>query len=502
MQYTGTAGINESGREGRLTENGGSTMKRPMISAAALAVIMLLGGCNTNNVPAASETTTVGSLTTTSAAAEQTTTTAAAMTEETTASDTSETAAEPAPVENDFFTPEDYGWVMKNVPHSLLDMRATAGGNSAFILHVDTAQLGEDSEIVFCSLDKDDMIYGEYIVDVRKAADPAVETLPSEIGEDIVAVPVPLRDILNKDDLDIAQIAKFYITKNVSAIKQITIAPYIAPQKGEAQPEYSDEMIARMSERYYEYFTGNKPVYPNYEHFYTDDTVTSVYNVPPAGDRVNPITTIYTIDKKTAKGEDQNGNPVDLTQFRDGTPSDPDEPETYETGSFAYQRRLMKFEDALFGVRFVGFDNGFEDLKGNESHLIETLNSTGTGEEFGLYIGYPKENIVQTEDGWNIFFIIPRSNDCKVEVKMKDDESNVLYSGNGAPIILKCNDYRTTKPECIVYITDPDGKTVSWCPETKGIGQDHEDEGHRLKTVHPDGLIHDFSDYNNRSGMG
>ena len=448
-------------------------MKKTKIAAAALAAVMLAGGCAQNKAPAASETTTTASTTTTAAETEQTTTAEktteaeTAATEETTADETAETEAETSsvPEPSDLFTHEDYGLVMKNVPDSLMDMNATAGRNMAFILYVDKAMLGEsdaENEMVFYSLNQDDLIYGEYHVDVRKAADPELPTLPSGEGEDIVAVPVLLRDIIEFGEIDITKIKEFYITKNFEAIKQVSIAPYIAPSKEqEEETEYTDMMIADMSERYYEYFTGIKPEYPNYEHFYTDAAVTSVYNVPPAGDRVNPITTIYTIDKKTAKGEDQNGNPVDLTQFRDGTPSDPDEPETYETGSFAYMRRLMKFEDALFGVRFFGWDSSGFDLKKESEHLINILNFTGTGEACGLYIGYPEENIVQTEKGCQLYFIIPRSNDCKVEVKMKDDESNVLYSGNGAPIILRCNDQQSDSAECIVYITSPDGKTVS-----------------------------------------
>ena len=475
-------------------------LNKTKMTAAALAATVLLGGCTQTGAPAASESTTAASLTTTTTSAEQTTT---ATTAETKLPETSETVIVDIPAASDLFTLEDYGWVMKDVPHSIMDMNATAGRNMAFILHVDKAKLGAsdaDNEIVFYSLDADDMIYGEYHVDVRNAADPELPTLPSGEGEDIVAVPVLLRDIIEFGELDIAKIKEFYITKNFEAIKQVSIAPYDAPPKTETEPEYTDTMIADMSERYYKYFTGHTPAYPDYEHFYTDAAVTSVYNVPPAGDRVNPITTIYTIDKKTAKGEDQNGNPVDLTQFKDGTPSDPDEPETYETGSFAYQRRLMKSEDALFGVRFFGWDSSGFDLKKESEHLINILNFTGTGEACGLYIGYPEENIVQTEKGCQLYFIIPRSNDCKVEVKMKDDESNVLYSGNGAPIILRCNDQQSDSAECIVYITSPDGKTVSWEPKIKEVDLPYTD--FRVSKDHPNGLIHDFSDYNNKHGLG
>lgn len=483
-------------------------MSKTKITAAALAAMMLISGCAQNNAAAPSESTTAGSLTTTAAATEQTTTT---MTAETTVSETTETeASEPVPKASDLFTLEDYGWVMKDVPHSLMDMNATAGRNMAFILHVDMAQLGDDSKIVFYSLDADDMIYGEYYVDAKKAADPEYPTLPSEDGQYILAVPVPLRDILDAGKLDIAKIARFYITRNFDAIKQVSIAPYDAPPKEEPEPtqepgtEYGDEMIADMSERYYEYFTGYKPEYPNYEHFYTEDTVTSVYNVPPSGDRRNPVITTYTIDKKTATGYDQNRNPVDLTKFKDGTPSDPDEPETYETGSFAYMRRLMKFENALFGVRFFGWDSSGCDLRNESEYLVDILNSTGTGEACGLYIGYPEENIVQTAGGCQLYFIIPRSSECKVEVKMldPDNEGETLYSGDGAPIILRCNPTDPYASECAVFITSPGGKTVAWAPMITENTEDASSARYGIESYLQDGHIHDFSDYNNTSSMG
>ena len=263
-------------------------------------------------------------------------------------------------------------------------------------------------------------------------------------------------------------------------------------------------MIADMSERYYEYFTGIKPEYPNYEHFYTDVAVTSVYNAPPAGsDRANPVNTTYTIDKKTAKGQDQNGNTVDLTQFMDGTPADPDEPETYETGSFAYQRRLMKFENALFGVRYMGADDPATDLKEKPEHLVDILNKTGTGEALGLYIGYPEENIVQTPNGQWLYFIIPRSNDYKVEVKTEGDDGETIYSGDGGPIILKCGGSYADASDCTVYITDPDGKTISWRPRLIGdFDLVPGDEYGHIDRHQTDGIIHDFSDYNNTHAMG
>ena len=222
-------------------------MKKTKIAAAALAAVMLAGGCAQNKAPAASETTTTASTTTTAAETEQTTTAEettdatteepteaeTAATEETTADETAETEAETSsvPEPSDLFTLEDYGLVMKNVPDSLMDMNATAGRNMAFILYVDKAMLGEsdaENEMVFYSLNQDDLIYGEYHVDVRKAADPELPTLPSGEGEDIVAVPVLLRDIIEFGELDITKIKEFYITKNFEAIKQVSIAPYAA----------------------------------------------------------------------------------------------------------------------------------------------------------------------------------------------------------------------------------------------------------------------------------
>jgi catechol 2,3-dioxygenase-like lactoylglutathione lyase family enzyme len=215
------------------------------------------------------------------------------------------------------------------------------------------------------------------------------------------------------------------------------------------------------------------------------------------------VTTIYTIDKKTAEGHDQNGNPVDLTKFKDGTPSDPDEPETYETGSFAYQRRLMKFEDALFGVRYMGADDPMTVLEEEPEHLAEILNNTGTGEALGLYIGYPEENVVQTRNGKWLYFIIPRSSDCKVEVKTEGDDGETIYSGDGAPIILKCGGYYPDSSDCTVYITDPDGNTISWRPRLIGDPDPvPEDEYGHIDRHQADGLIHDFSDYNYMQAMG
>ncbi|MBP5605412.1 MAG: hypothetical protein J6X60_07700, partial [Ruminiclostridium sp.] len=200
----------------------GKTIAAFILGTALIAA----SGCAQPNTPAAGTTT------------EKTTAAAASASPESTAADTSASeaatavtsettaASESFPETSDLFTLEDYGWVMNDVPDSLTDMDADPSRRMAFILHTDFTQLGDDSEVVFYSLDAENMIYGEYIVDLRAAADPELETLKSEPGQDIVAVPVMLRDIIDKNSLDISKIAQFYVTKNYNAIKLITTAQY------------------------------------------------------------------------------------------------------------------------------------------------------------------------------------------------------------------------------------------------------------------------------------
>jgi hypothetical protein len=217
-------------------------MKKLKITALLAAAALLLCGCAQNTAPA-------GSTTTAAAETPAESTTTAAPETTTAAETTAETTAE-SEGGSGLFTLEDYGWVMNNVPDSLMDMNAVAGRNMAFILHTDFSELGDDSEVVFYSLDADDMILGEYIVDLARAADSSLETLPSEPGHDIVAVPVMLRHIIEKDSLDLSKIARFYVTKNFSAIKSITTAPYEPKDNGTLSADSSEPVYDSDREKY------------------------------------------------------------------------------------------------------------------------------------------------------------------------------------------------------------------------------------------------------------
>ncbi|MBP5606483.1 MAG: hypothetical protein J6X60_13250, partial [Ruminiclostridium sp.] len=117
-----------------------------LILSAALTVA---ASCSQSSTPAVSTT---AELTTTTAATSAPESTPAKTTAaETTASVTSETTAAGNDNQDSsgLFTLEDYGWVMNDVPDSLMDMNGVPSRSMAFVLHTDFTQLGDDSEIVF-----------------------------------------------------------------------------------------------------------------------------------------------------------------------------------------------------------------------------------------------------------------------------------------------------------------------------------------------------------------
>ena len=119
----------------------------------------------------------------------------------------------------------DLGWEMENVPDMLMDMNGVAGRNNAFMLQLDKAKAQDGFEAHFIFLDKDGLIIADHAVKQNTVEDAGIAPAPMLGAMDIVVYPVKLKDLMDTYDIDLADVARFYITDdpNDPCIELVTI---------------------------------------------------------------------------------------------------------------------------------------------------------------------------------------------------------------------------------------------------------------------------------------
>lgn len=265
---------------------------------------------------------------------------------------------------------------------------------------------------------------------------------------------------------------------------------------------YASYDLAEMAKTYYKDKHNGTELSDAVPSFMPDDRIKLELYVQEDGGQT--VADTYIIDRFTAAGEDSAGEPVNLEPYGRTY----GEGNAYETapaedlsGSFALQWKTLKEEGALFGVRYLGYiDPEHNDPETSALYIINILEHTGASKDCNIFIDMPYENFASTQDGTELYLIIPTDPNGTVTVKeffpLAEDntasEGRTLYSYQSLPFLLKCN-VSEIMPDVIIYITDSNGKTVTWSPGISG------EDGHVL-TYHPDGTIHDFTDYSRLAG--
>ncbi len=192
------------------------------------------------------------------------------------------------------------------------------------------------------------------------------------------------------------------------------------------------------------------------------------------------------VDRFTAAGTDMNGETVDLKPY-----------EGAQLDNYFVQRSAMRKEDAVLGVRFLGYiQSDANDPAEYETYIHDLLQLTGASTEIYFTDEMIKQNFFTTGDGTELYMIIPVSQDMKIEVsKATLDETtatlkkgDTVYSGDGCPILVKCN-VSEIMPDVIITITDTDGNSFEWSPSISG------NDGSVVTRNAAGKKIKDFTDY-------
>lgn len=219
---------------------------------------------------------------------------------------------------------------------------------------------------------------------------------------------------------------------------------------------------------------------------------------------------LYTISRYTGKGIAQpykeNGVPaecdtyeVDLTMFRDTWDEMP-LMNRFMKEPYKKLREELDTEGALFGFWYLGYiDYDINDLDNFRPLLTRAFNMKGYSEKIYTLPTFPSEQFVHTDDGTELYFILPSDDVTSVTVtkqELTDEgtlrETEILYAKDGSnePFLLKCN-VSEIYPDVVVKMSGTGGKVTEWSPYVSG----------RDGTVPTDNdsgtVIHDFSEYNN-----
>lgn len=210
----------------------------------------------------------------------------------------------------------------------------------------------------------------------------------------------------------------------------------------------------------------------------------------------------YSLNRYTGKGYDDNGNEVDLTVLEGGWDDMP-YPERFAASPDLKQRHELIDEGAIFGFRYIGYVEPFmNSFYENRDAFIRLFESSGVLQDFRLLKSFPDYRFVHTDDGQELYFILPADEHGSLTVtKLEFDndtgelkEGETLYSTDDQnyPILLKCN-VSEIYPDVLVRMTDSSGRCAEWSPFVSG------NDG-TVSTANENGaIIHDFTDYGSLS---
>jgi hypothetical protein len=148
--------------------------------------------------------------------------------------------------------------------------------------------------------------------------------------------------------------------------------------------------------------------------------------------------------------------------------------ETEEAGfdpSLVSLRQAMVGTPEAFAVAYFGF---IEEFPGEFGVVVGNL-CPQLGDNLPFLYQIPEEQVIGTQG--EIYCIVPTDVNATVAVNLlsQDEEGNVfpdevLYRSEvGEPIVLLCN-YGGFYPDCVVYITDSEGKSTEFYPQLNAYG--------------------------------
>ena len=158
---------------------------------------------------------------------------------------------------------------------------------------------------------------------------------------------------------------------------------------------------------------------------------------------------------------------TDTTATQEPESSVPDEAEVWDPA--VIQRQIMFDEGYTCGVILLGYIDGAATADDCKNIFLDSVYA----EEFEFITDIPDENCVITENGTELYLIIPcNTDDVQVTVRewqLTEDNDymggagDVLYSSEyGAPVLIKCN-VSDIMPNTVVIIED-NGDTLQWSP--------------------------------------
>ncbi len=126
------------------------------------------------------------------------------------------------------FRHTDTGWEMEDATNTLMDMNAVAGHNNAFMLQLNKNAVQNGFESHFIFLDSEGLIIADHKVAENSVADLGIAPAPMLSAPDIVVFPVRLQDIIDTYDIDVRDVASFYIAEDPEnpCIELVTIEQY------------------------------------------------------------------------------------------------------------------------------------------------------------------------------------------------------------------------------------------------------------------------------------
>lgn len=283
--------------------------------------------------------------------------------------------------------------------------------------------------------------------------------------------------------------------ENVDAVEEWI---YLCPQ--DEFSCYSSESLGEMAKYYYGIYedaTTEISADVSLEECFNGKVKILIFD-PNEPDGTKSMLKWYFIDRYTGKGTDKEGNEVDLTQF-EGEWDEMPYPERFSAFPDIKQRHELLDNGEMLGVWYLGYiDTWMSDIDYYRDMFNFIFEQTGMMKDFRFLKHLSYQNFVQSENGQELYFILPSEENGSITVSAQElDENGTLkelgyiYDNGGNysfPLLIKCNQSEIYSDVLIRY-TDTQGNTIEWSPMISGKDGTVE--------TGDSGKIHDYTDYEN-----
>ncbi len=206
----------------------------------------------------------------------------------------------------------------------------------------------------------------------------------------------------------------------------------------------------------------------------------------------------YFIDRYTAKGNDSDGNDVDLAMF-DGEWAEMPYPNTFSSMPAIKELDTLRENGEMLGFWYIGYAEPDMDDFDNFRDLYQLIfEKTDMNTKVRYVNSFPSDSFVTSGGGQELYLLLPSDIHGSITISelVLDEamaimkEGDVMYEQNDdlRPILLKCNRGEIL-PDVIIRITDSKGELLEWSPFISGM------DGRVVTVNDTQKAIHDFTDY-------